>query len=220
MLKKLILILTLIVTFTVNTAQAGTNFLNSVVLEKGEDGYNIILRSDNTAKVKKSIQSADKIVLTLNGITTSNNINTLYKNTPDVNNIILDNSDSNILKIYIQAPDIAKANIVFETPNSAPIAVGDNFAHEKIIWSVISLLLLFMAMRSAKNINTGNPLYDLHQKALREREMEMYKNFKDELKRMPAMNYNINSRSYTTNVVRRNETIRDTIKNSKQLTRI
>ncbi len=219
MLKRLILILTLIVTFTTTAAHAAGNFLNSVVLEKGDEGFNVILRSDNTAKVKKSSQASDKIVLTLQGITTSSDFNTMYKNTSDINNIIVENTDSDTVKLYIQAPDISKANIVFETPNSAPITAVDNFASEKIAWSVISLILLLMAMKSAKNINTGNPIYDLHQKVLREREMEMYQNFKQELKRMPKMNYNVKNRSYTTNVARRNETIR-TMKNSKQLTRI
>lgn len=219
MLKRLILILTLIVTFTTAAANAAGNFLNSVVLEKGDEGFNIILRSDNTAKVKKSLQSSDKIVLTLQGITTSNDFNTMYKNTSDINNIIVENTDNDTIKLYIQAPGISKANIVFETPNSAPIPAVDNFASEKIAWSVISLILLLMAMKSAKNINTGNPIYDLHQKVIREREMEMYQNFKQELKHMPKMNYNVKNRSYTTNVARRNETLR-TIKNSKQLTRI
>lgn len=219
MLKRLILILTLIVTFTVSAASAADNFLNSVVLEKGDDGFNIVLRSDNTAKVKKSSQATDKMVLTLQGITTSSDFNTMYKNTPDINNIIVENTDTDTVKIYIQAPEISKANVIFETPDSAPIPAVDNFASEKIAWSIISLCLLFMAMKSAKNINTGNPIYDLHQKVVREREMEMYQNFKQELKRMPKMNYNVNNRSYTTNIVRRNETIR-TIRKSKQLTRI
>ena len=220
MLKKILLIFTLIITFTINTSYASTNFLNSVVLEKGEDGYNIILRSDDTAKVKKSFQSTDKIVLTLSGITTSNDFNTMYKNTSDVNNIVVENSDTGAIKIYIQAPGISKANIVFDTPNSAPIPVGDSFASEKTAWCVVSIALLLMVMRSAKNIKTGNALYDLHQQVVREREMEMYQNFKAELKSMPSMNYKLKNRSYITNSVRNNnETIR-TIKNSKQLTRI
>ena len=70
MLKRLILILTLIITFTAHTVEAASNFLNSVLLEKNEDGYNIVLRADNTAKVKKSSQSTDKITLTIDGITT------------------------------------------------------------------------------------------------------------------------------------------------------
>ena len=129
MLKKLLLILTIMTTITMNFAFANSNFLNSVVLEKGDDGYNIILRSDNKAKVKKSFKSDDKITLTLNGITTSNDFNTMYKNTSEVNNIVVENTDANTVKIYIQAPDISKANIVFDTPNSAPIVVSDNLIY-------------------------------------------------------------------------------------------
>ena len=219
MLKKLLLLLTIITTVTMNLAFANSNFLNSVVLERGEDGYNIILRSDNKAKVKKSFQSDDKITLTLNGITTSNDFNTMYKNTSEVNNIIVENTDSNTVKIYIQAPEISKANIIFETPNSAPIAVGDSFASEKLIWSVISLALLLLVMRSAKNIKTGNMLYDLHQQVIREREMEMYENFKNELKYKPKTYNTYMDSQVKHNSLKRYETLR-TKNITKQLTRI
>ena len=218
MLKKLLLILTIMTTITMNFAFANSNFLNSVVLEKGDDGYNIILRSDNKAKVKKSFKSDDKITLTLNGITTSNDFNTMYKNTSEVNNIVVENTDANTVKIYIQAPDISKANIVFDTPNSAPIVVSDNFAAQKTIWTIISLGLLLIIMRSAKNIKTGNMLYDLHQQVIREREMEMYENFKQELKHKPKI-YDNSNLPLRNRELKKYETLR-TKTNTKQLTRI
>ena len=218
MLKKLLLILTIMTTITMNFAFANSNFLNSVVLEKGDDGYNIILRSDNKAKVKKSFKSDDKITLTLNGITTSNDFNTMYKNTSEVNNIVVENTDANTVKIYIQAPDISKANIVFDTPNSAPIVVSDNFAAQKTIWTIISLGLLLIIMRSAKNIKTGNMLYDLHQQVIREREMEMYENFKQELKNKHKI-YDNSNLPLRNRELKKYETLR-TKNNTKQLTRI
>lgn len=219
MLKKILTITTLIFIVSSGRALASTNFLNSVVLEKNDDGYEVLLRTDNLAKVKKSIQSSDKVVLTINDVSTASDFNTMYKNTSDVSNIVVENVDTDTVKVYIQAPDVAKADVLFDTPNSAPIAVGDHFAGEKITWSVISLFVLLMIMKSSKNVKTGNLLYDLHQQVVREREMEMYANFKQELKQMPSINYNLNKHSQMSRNLRHNETIR-TIKNSKQLTRI
>ena len=155
----------------------------------------------------------------MNGISTANDFNTMYKNTSEVNNIVVENVDADTVKIYIQAQDIAKADILFDTPNSAPIPISDHFANEKISWSIISFLVLLMIMKSSKNVKTGNLLYDLHQQVVREREMEMYANFKQELRHMPSINYNLKKRNQKLSDTRQDETIR-TIKNSKQLTRI
>ena len=124
MLKKILL--TLII-FTGLAAYAGENFLNTVVLENNDGAYSIVLRSDEVAKVKKDVEAPDKIVLTLKGISQSPDVNTLYKNTPEVSGLVIQNSGNNEVKIFINAPDISKANIIFETPNSAPILVGEAF---------------------------------------------------------------------------------------------
>ena len=154
MLKKILF--TLII-FTGLSAYAGDNFLNSVVIDNNDGDMSVILRSDEVTKVKKEVESSDKVILTLKGIAQSPNINTLYKNAKDVNGLIIQNDGNNDLKVYIEAPNIAKADIIFDTPNSAPITVSDSTDEERVLWSVISIAILLLVMRSAKNICTEPP---------------------------------------------------------------
>ena len=64
MLKKFILIFTLILLGGVKVF-AADNYLNSVVIENSDDAVSIVLRSDDVAKIKKEIESPDKIILNL-----------------------------------------------------------------------------------------------------------------------------------------------------------
>ncbi|MFQ8627090.1 MAG: hypothetical protein ACLSA2_11875 [Candidatus Gastranaerophilaceae bacterium] len=202
MLKKILL--TLII-FTGLAAYAGENFLNTVVLENNDGAYSIVLRSDEVAKVKKDVEAPDKIVLTLKGISQSPDVNTLYKNTPEVSGLVIQNSGNNEVKIFINAPDISKANIIFETPNSAPILVGEAFEEEKIVWSVISIALLLLVMRSARSISAEPEQKDIN-KIIKEREIALYRNFQKEVASMPSMNYKL--KSYKKHVLK-GETIRN-----------
>lgn len=202
MLKKILL--TLII-FTGLAAYAGENYLNTVVLENNDGAYSIVLRSDEVAKVKKDIEAPDKMILTLKGISQSPDLNTLYKNTPEISGLIIQNNGNNEVKIFVNAPDISKANIVFETPNSAPIMVGEAFEEEKIVWSVISIALLLLVMRSARNISAEPEQKDIN-KIIKEREIALYRNFQKEVASMPSMNYKL--KSYKKHVLK-GETIRN-----------
>ena len=158
---------------------AAQNFLNSVVFEQSEGQYNIVLRSDTPAKVRKSTQGSDKITLTLKGITSANNINTIYKNVNGVNPLVVENIGENELRLQIQAPDVANANIIFNTPDSAPIFVGERFGHEKMTWTLTVLtlagIILYSTSRRTRKV--------CQRRELRDREIEFYK------AKLPSMNY-------------------------------
>ena len=180
-MKRLLLILIIFVVNSVLPAAAAENYLNSVVLEGVDNSYNVILRSDAPARVKKSLKSDDSMILTLKGVTAADNVNTVYKNTSNVNNIVVANSSNGELKIYINAKNIAGANVLFNTPNSAPIPVGDKFAREKMIWAMC--LICFSALMihnlKAKNRRIVKKIN------MRDREIEFYK------AGMPSINYQV-----------------------------
>ena len=156
-MKRLILLITILCTFTAGIALASGNFLNSVILEGTETGYNVVLRSDARAKIKKSIKSRDNMVLTLYGTTVSDDINTLYKNTTDVNSIIVD---------------------------SAPLAVGDRFAKEKMLWAGFSVMFLLLMIHSIKSQNRRI----VRKMNMRDREIEFYK------ATIPSINYKVKNK--------------------------
>ena len=187
------------------SAYAADNFLNSVVVSQDEGETSIILRSDEITKVKKEIESTDRVVLTLKGISQSPSFNTLYKNTADVFGLIVQNGGNNELKIYVEAPDISKANIIFETPNSAPVVVSDAIGEGKLIWSLISVALLFTVMYSAKKMVEKPPVLPDMNEIIKEREKAMFRNFQKEVATLPSMNYKL--KSYRKHVLK-GETIR------------
>ena len=175
-------------------ASAAENYLNTVVLEEGENGYNISLRSDLPAKVKKTIISNDKILLTLKGISISNNVNTLYKNTSNANNIIVEPVGNEEMNVYVFAKDIAGANVIFNTPNSAPIPVGDRFAKEKLTWVVFSVALLVLMINSLKSRDRRI----VKKLTMREREIAFYK------AKIPSINYQMAQKAYAANPIYNN----------------
>lgn len=201
MFRKILLTLIL---FSGLSAFASENYLNSVVVSKNDDRTSIILRTDEITRVKKEIENQNRITVTLKGITQSPTINTLYKNISDVNSLIIQSEINNELKIYVEAPDIAKADVVFETPNSAPITAINNVNEEKIVWSIISVALLLAIMCSAKNI-TKEPVQRDISEIIKEREKALYRNFQKEVATIPSINYKL--KGYRKHVLK-GETIR------------
>ena len=201
MLKKIFVTLIL---FAGLAAFAGENYLNSVVIENNEGLTSVILRSDHITKIKRDIESPDKIVLTLKGILQSPDINTLYKNTSKVKGLAIENGKNNELKIYIEAPGISMANIVFETPDSSPVTVKSVVSEGKVVWCVISIALLLLAMRSAKRPKRAKAP-DINE-IIKEREKAMYRNFQKEISSKPTINYRL--KSYSKHVLK-GETLRN-----------
>ena len=170
-------------------AQASDNFLNSVVISKNDGQTSVILRTDEITKIKRNVESSNEVVLTLKNIKQSDDIDTLYKNISDVNGLIIQ-SYGNDLKLYIEAPEISKADIVFDTPNSAPITVSNGKSEGMAVWSVVSVILLLIVMYSAKNANIDAPKKDINE-IIKEREKEMYRNFQKEMAALPSINYKL-----------------------------
>ena len=214
-MKKLILVLTtLLMTFT--AAFAADNLLNTVILEGTEGGYNIILRTDDIASVKKTVNATDKLTLEVKGITSSNSISTLYKNTSQADSVIVENVGNNTVKIHIHAKDISHSNIIFDTPASAPIVVSDKVSHNTIAWSTVAFILLCIAFAKSRNIkeDSASVIREAIEKDMRDREIEMYKNYRNEMLTIPSIDYKIkNPRIRET--IRRADTIRHLQRNSK-----
>ena len=201
MFRKL---LVLFILFFGMSALASDNFLNSVVIEENDGLNSIVLRTDSISKIKKEVDGVDRLILTLKNVKQAQDVDTLYKNIANVSGLIIQN-DGNDLKIYVEAPNISRANIVFETPNSAPITISDNTTEGKLAWSLVSVLLLFIVMASARNIgNNEVPQKDITE-IIKEREKALYKNFQKEVATLPSMNYKL--KSYRKHVLK-GETIR------------
>lgn len=207
-MKRLFLIFTLLI-FTSLAALSADNLLNTVVLEDTDSGYNIILRTDDIASVKKTVNSPDKITLDVKGVSASGSISTLYKNTSHENTVIVENNGSNSVKVYIEAKNIFNSNIIFDTPASAPVVVTDKVSKNMIAWSVLAFVLLCMIFAKTRHIkeDSSQIVRDAIRKDMRNREIQMYKTYKKEMLTIPSIDYKIkNPRLQQT--IRRADTIR------------
>lgn len=162
---------------------AKTNHLHSIVLEKNNSGYNIILQSDEIAKVVRRFVSNDEIVLELNGITSSDTVNALYKGTNEVDNLVIENTSPNKLKIYVTAPNISSSSVFVEPEFGGSVPAGESFPIKKTAWSILAMAILVMIYVNSRkqSVKTCNTLI---KKDIKDREIELYrryrKNFEEE----------------------------------------
>lgn len=208
-MKRLIILFTLI--FLGLGVNASENYLHTIVLEGTNDGYNILLKSDSMPDVKKTVKGSDNLTLDIKGITTSKSVNAIYKSTNGVNSLVVENVANDEIKIYINAKDIANATVLTQVKDNQPVIVSERFPIEKVLWSFAVLFILAFIIKSAKAITDYENSISI-KKDIKEREIELYKNFQRELESMPKINSKINS-AYATNVMRRSR------RNYKELAR-
>ena len=183
--------------FCANTSFGAQNFLNSVVFDKTDGQNNILLRSDKFARVKKSVQSPNEITLVIKDLSNAPNMTTIYKNSARDGKVIVETGEKGELKLHIMSPDASSANIIFNTPDSAPIYVGERFGKQKINWTftmlIIAGLILFSTNKNTRRIAL--------RRELRDREIEFYK------AKLPSMNYQPTNR-YSMNSIKKETAVR------------
>ena len=208
-MKKLLLTMLTILFTTFSSAFAADNFLNTVVLEGTGSSYNIILRSDAVASVRRVVENSNKIVLDIKGLTSSDNMSTVYKNTSAANGVIVENVGSNAMRIYVQGKNISSANIIFDTPASAPIVVADKVSKNTICWSILAgIALCFMFAKSREiKVDPRAKVKEAVQKNMRDREIAMYRNYRRELLTIPSIDYKVKNPRMK-QAIRRADTIR------------
>lgn len=215
-MKKLFLILTILL-FTITSAFAADNYLNTVILEGSENSYNVVLRTDALANVKKISEGENKLTLEVKGLTASNSLTTLYRNTSADNSVIVENSGTNSVKIHVNAKNAASANIIFDTPASSPVVVSDTVSRDMLLWSAVAFVILSGLFFMSKNIK-DDPQKDIEealQKNMRDREIEMYRNYRKELLTIPSIDYKIKN-PRVKDAIRRADTIRHLQRTAKR----
>lgn len=136
--------------FTGNSAFSSDNVLQAIQVDGVKDSYNIILRSDDTAELKKTIQAPNKMILSLKGIRASKTINTIYNNTSSVDSVVVEPTGEDSVKILIQAENASNAQVHFDTLKT-PLGVLDKSSQQN---KATDELVLNAPMQSYK------PVYD------------------------------------------------------------
>ena len=110
-MKRVLLIFGLM--FSVLTAFADENVLQTIEIEPVKDTYNIVLVSDKAVDVKKTVQGSNKITLTLKDIRASKTLNTIYNNVSNVDTVMVE-PQGNGISIFFQAENAASASVSFD----------------------------------------------------------------------------------------------------------
>lgn len=123
-IKKILLMSAVGICFTANIAFASDNVLQAIQVDGVKDSYNIILKSDDTAEVKKIVQAPNKMIVSLKGIRASKTINTIYNNTSSVDSVVVEPTGDDSVRILVQADNAANAEVKFDTLKT-PLGVLD-----------------------------------------------------------------------------------------------
>ena len=89
------------------------NVLNSIEIDSLKDTYTITLDTKSEVNMKRTIQSANNMILT--NIKPSKSLNTIYKNAAEVDSVMVEPVGDNSLNIIIQANNISNSAVTFNT---------------------------------------------------------------------------------------------------------
>ena len=190
-MKRIILILTFLVTFAFSTltVKAAGNNLHTITLEKNNSGYNIVLGSDKIAKVVKKTPANNELVMELTGISSSETVNAIYKGTNSIEGLVIENSAPNKLKIYITADNIKNSTVMMESINGETTIVGETLPVDKILWAVFVMALFGVIFKVSKDITEEDDKI-LIKKDIKDREIQMYRKYRSEMFTNPIINNN------------------------------
>lgn len=110
---------------------ASDNVLQAIQVNGVKDSYNIVLKSDDVAELKKTVQAPNKMIINLKGIRASKTINTIYNNTSSVDSVVVEPINDDTVKILIQGQNVANAEVNFDTLKTPLGVLGNNETQNK-----------------------------------------------------------------------------------------
>lgn len=114
-----------------NNVFASDNVLQAVQINGVNDSYNIILKSDDVAEVRKTVQAPNKMILVLKGIRASKTINTIYNNTASIDSVVVEPQGEDSVKILIQGANVGVAKVQFDSLKTPLGVLGNSGAQNK-----------------------------------------------------------------------------------------
>ncbi len=109
------LLLVVVLFATVLNVNAAENVLQAIQVDSAKGISHIILKSDENADVKKTVQAPNKMFLDIKGMKASKTINTIYNSASTIDSIVVEETGKDNLRIYIQGKNIDEAKISFDS---------------------------------------------------------------------------------------------------------
>lgn len=110
-IKKIILFASVFLISTISAEAANNSLLGIDVKQNAKDAYNVILRVEGNADVKKTISTSDTLTLILNSTIPTDTMEIIYDNTSDVNNVIVQRKNSDNTMVVFEGKNISNAKI-------------------------------------------------------------------------------------------------------------
>ena len=187
-LKSLIIFAVLIISPAVFAVD---NVLNSVLLEKVDSSYNVVLRSDFQTKVNKKVKSDNEIDITLKNIQADSSLPITYRNVASESSVVVLNNGRGEVKLHITSPEVSKSNVIFDTPNASPTKVNTNSS----LFMILAGFGALMALLYANKISAKKPEFNFDLN-IKDREMKLLKKYREELTTIPSINTNMKNCGY------------------------
>ena len=165
-----------------------------------QNGYNVTLKTDKTAKINKLKDESGNIILTLKETLPSQDIEIIYDNPEDITNVIVQKKNTNTI-VLLEGKNIENAKIYTKDLSTGvvkPIEAKSSFlfvADKKLIaislFSMVLIFLISLLNRPKKQKYAKADAKELKSKinanTLRKKNLIQSKN-------IPSINYKVNSR--------------------------
>lgn len=197
-MKKVLFIFTFLIAFAFSTASvlADGNLLHTITLEKNDTGYNVILGSDKITKVTKKSPENNELILDLNGISSADSVNALYKGTNNIEGLVIETPSKNKLRIHITANDISNSTVIVEPILGEPAIVGESVPLDKVLWGLFVLTLVSVIIKFSKHITEDEDKISI-KKDIKNREIQMYRQYRKDVSIYPSLERSSNNRLKT-----------------------
>ena len=87
------------------------------ISSKDNYSYKIVLKTDKDVPVEKYITSDNKIVIDLKNTKSAESVNTVYNNTPEIDNVVVQTVSNDKIRVFIEGLNIASSKIILDSRN-------------------------------------------------------------------------------------------------------
>jgi len=96
------------------------------ISSKDNYSYKIILKTDKDVPVEKYITSDNKIVIDLKNTKSAEFVNTIYNNTPEIDNVIVQAVANDKVRVFIEGLNISSSKVIVDSRSESLDFIGDN----------------------------------------------------------------------------------------------
>lgn len=115
-MKKSFLVVSMLLSAV--AAFANDNVLQTIQIEPIRDTYNIVLMSDKAVDVRKTVEEAGTVLLSLKGLRASEMLNTVYNGSAEIDSVIVTPKNDDVVEIRIKGDNVERSTVTFESLTS------------------------------------------------------------------------------------------------------